>query len=115
MALFVGVAGFSACDDSADPTPVTLQGYGMSPSAVTVSAFDQIDFINADSGPHQIVSVDCAELSTGSIAAGDTVSVQAGQGPKTCHLEDAAVPGAAAFQVTVEILPVDAAPLAPIG
>lgn len=103
--LFVGVAGLSACSDDSPPTTATLDGTGMSPAALSVVAFDQLDYVNADSRPHKIVSSDCAELSTNEIAAGATVSVRVGQGPKTCHISDQLAPGNGQFEATVDILP----------
>ena len=98
-ALFVGLAGLSACSDDSAPTTATIENSGMSPTTLSVVAFDQIDYVNADSQPHKIVSSDCAELSTSEIAAGATVSVRAGQGPKTCHIQ------AGQFAATVDVLP----------
>jgi len=105
MALFIGVAGLSACSDDSTPATATIQNSGMSPTALTVSAFDKIDYVNADSRPHQIVSSDCAELSSDRIAAGETVTVFTGQGPKTCHIADVLAPSNVQFRATVDVLP----------
>jgi len=105
MALFVGFAGLAACDDDSAPATATIQGSGMTPVALTVNAGDPVDYVNTDSRPHQIISNDCAELSSDMIDAGATVSVRAGQGPKTCHIEDVLAPGNAQFRATVDVLP----------
>lgn len=104
--LFVGVASLSACNDDSPPTTATIDNSGMTPATLSVIAGDQLDYFNADSRPHKIVSTDCAELSTSDIAAGATVSVRAGQGPKTCHISDQTAPGNAEFNATVDVLPV---------
>lgn len=102
--LFVGVASLSACNDDSPPTTATIDNSGMTPATLSVIAGDQLDYFNADSRPHKIVSTDCAELSTNEIAAGATVSVRAGQGPKTCHISDSLEPGNGQFNATVDVL-----------
>jgi hypothetical protein len=92
----------AACGGSSFvPAMVLLQPAGVNPSMVMVTAETQVQFINADTIDHQLVSSNCSELDSPTLAAGTTFTATMGTGPKTCAFADGLQPGATAFQGTV--------------
>ena len=84
-------------------TPViSLQAAGAAPAAIAVQGGAQLSFVNSDAVDHRIVSTDCSELSSPTLAAGATFTATLGTGPKTCSFGDALQPSAA-FQGTVSV------------
>jgi plastocyanin len=80
---------------------VSLQAAGPNPSTISVMAGTQLQFINADATDHQVVSGDCSELDSPTLAAGADFAATMGSGPKTCTFSCKLQPGATAFQGTV--------------
>ena len=93
----------AACGGSGSfvPAMVSLQAAGVNPSSVRVTAETQVQFINADTIDHQLVSSNCSELDSPALVAGATFTATMGTGPKTCAFADGLQPGATAFQGTV--------------
>jgi len=95
----------AACGGSSSssfaPPMVSLQAAGANPSTIMVTAGTQLQFTNADTIDHQVVSSNCSELDSPTLAAGATFAATMGTGPKICAFADGLQPGAAAFQGTV--------------
>ena len=94
----------AACGGSSSgsgPAMISLQAAGANPSTVMVAAGTQVQFINADTIDHQVVSSDCSELDSPTLATGGNFTTTMGTGPRTCAFADGLQPGATAFQGTV--------------
>ena len=97
----LALAACGGYSSSSGPAMVSLQATGANPSTVMVTAETQVEFINADTVDHQVVSSNCSELDSPSLPAGATFTATVGTGPKTCAFADGLQPGATAFQGTV--------------
>jgi len=97
----LALAACGGSSSSFGPAMVSLQAAGANPSTVMVTAGTQVQFINADTIDHQVVSSNCSELDSPTLAAGATFTATMGTGPKTCAFADGLQPGATAFQGTV--------------
>ena len=97
----LALAACGGSTPSFGPAVVSLQAAGANPSAISVMAGTQLEFVNADTTDHQVVSSDCIELDSPALVAGATFTATLGTGPKTCAFADGLQPGATAFQGTV--------------
>ena len=82
---------------------VSLRGAGVSPSTVSLAGGTQLQFTNDDAADHRVISTDCAELNSPTLAPGASFSATMGAGPKMCAFSDALLPGNDAFQGTVTV------------
>ena len=103
-ALLITPLALAACGGSAmssGPAVVSLQAAGVNPSTISLMAGAQLQFINSDAIDHRIVSSECPELDSPTLAADASFTAMVGAGPKTCGFHDELQPSAASFQGTV--------------
>jgi hypothetical protein len=76
---------------------------GVSAPALTVESGSVLQFVNADTRPHQIYSNDCNELSSTVLQPGETYSAQIGPGDKLCHFQDLLAPLSSSYSGTLQV------------
>jgi hypothetical protein len=106
MAMTVVVAALCGCAGllREKQAPVErLDEHGVSAPALTVESGTILQFVNADSRPHQIYSNDCSELSSTVLKPGDIHAAGIGIGPKDCHFQDLLLPLSTGYSGTVQV------------
>ena len=76
---------------------------GISEPALRVEAGDVLQFVNADTRPHQVYSNDCNELSSTVLQPGEGYSVKVGPGDKLCHFQDLLAPQSSSYSGTLQV------------
>jgi hypothetical protein len=76
---------------------------GVSAPALKVEAGGVLQFVNADTRPHQVYSNDCNELSSTVLQPGEGYSAQVGPGDKLCHFQDLLAPQSSSYSGTLQV------------
>jgi hypothetical protein len=87
------------------PSPVErLDEHGVSASSLTVETGTVLQFVNADTHPHQIYSNDCNELASTVLQPGQSYgTVLLGIGSKLCHFQDLLAPLSSSYSGTIHV------------
>jgi hypothetical protein len=81
-----------------------LDERGLSASALTIEVGSVLQFVNADTHPHQIYSNDCNELSSTVLQPGETYNAMLlGIGGKECHFQDLLAPLSSKYAGTIKV------------
>ena len=81
-----------------------LDERGVSAPSLTVEVGSVLQFVNADSHPHQIYSNDCNELSSTVLQPGETYNAMLlGIGGKLCHFQDLLAPLSSSYSGTIRV------------
>ena len=81
-----------------------LDERGVSAPSLTVEVGSVLQFVNADSHPHQIYSNDCNELSSTVLQPGEAYNAMLlGIGGKLCHFQDLLAPLSSSYSGTIRV------------
>ena len=81
-----------------------LDERGLSSPSLTLEVGSVLQFVNADSHPHQIYSNDCNELSSTVLQPGEAYNAMlAGIGGKRCHFQDLLAPLSSKYSGTIQV------------
>ena len=81
-----------------------LDERGVSAPSLTLEVGSVLQFVNADSHPHQIYSNDCNELSSTVLQPGETYNAMLlGIGGKLCHFQDLLAPLSSSYSGTIRV------------
>ena len=81
-----------------------LDERGVSAPSLTVEAGTVLQFVIADTRPHQIYSNDCNELSSTVLQPGEAFGTMLlGTGPKLCHFQDLLAPLSSSYSGTIQV------------
>ena len=81
-----------------------LDERGVSAPSLTLEVGSVLQFVNADSHPHQIYSNDCNELSSTVLQPGETYNAMLlGIGGKLCHFQDLLAPLSSSYSGTIKV------------
>lgn len=112
-----GGGSSSPSPDQASPSiTITLSSAGVDPKASFVSGNSSVAIVNSDSAPHQIASspdasqVDCPELNSPMLAAGDQFIATIANRDGTCGFIDSLNPTDSNFQGTITVTISNASP-----
>ena len=101
-AMLLTLCGCAGIGRTANPVE-RLDERGISAPALKVEAGSVLQFVNADTRPHQIYSNDCNELSSTVLQPGEAYGVQVGTGDKVCHFQDLLAPQSSSYSGTLQV------------
>jgi hypothetical protein len=100
----LSVCGCASIARSSQSTVERLDERGLSAPALTIEVGSVLQFVNADTHPHQIYSNDCSELSSTVLQPGETYNAMLLRiGGNLCHFQDLLAPLSSKYSGTIRV------------